>query len=88
MTPTQFLDKLMVMAKKRDEKLSDQIRRAIETCGKTRAQIARESGVDAATLCRFVQGRHGLLLDSLDRVAECIGLRVVIEDTPKKRKGR
>ena len=74
------------MAKKRSEKLSDQIRRAIETCGKSRYQIAKESGVDAATLCRFMQGQHGLLLDSLDRVSECIGLKVVLEKKPKVKK--
>jgi len=68
------------------KKLSDQIRHAIETCGKTRYQIAKESGVDAATLCRFVQGKHGLLMDSLDRVAECIGLRVVLAKKPTKRR--
>ena len=78
----------MGMAKKRPQKLSDQIRQAIEACGKSRAQIARETGVDEATLCRFVQGRHGLLMETLDRVAECIGLRVVLEKGPKTKKGR
>lgn len=74
------------MGKKRTKKLSDQIRRAIETCGMSRYEIAKRSGVDAATLCRFMQGQHGLLLDSLDRVAECIGLRVVLEEKPKTKK--
>lgn len=71
------------MAKKRPKKLSDQIRQAIETCGKSRYQIAKETGVDAATLCRFMQGQHGLLMDSLDRIAECIGLEVAVK--PKRR---
>ncbi len=75
------------MAKKRRKKLSDEIRQAIETCGKTRYQIAKETGVDAATLCRFVQGRQGLLMDSLDRIAECIGLHVVMKDDPRGKKG-
>jgi transcriptional regulator with XRE-family HTH domain len=78
----------MGMTRRRSVKLSDQIRRAIKTCGKTRAQISRETGVDQATLCRFVQGRHGLLLESLDRVAECIGLRVVLEKQPTTKKGK
>ena len=81
-------DRISSMVKKRPPKLSDEIRRAIETCGKTRYQISRESGVDAATLCRFVQGKHGLLLDTLDRIAECIGLHVVIRDDPRGKKGR
>ena len=75
------------MVKRQAQKLSDQIRRAIEACGKSRYQIAKETGVDAATLCRFVQGRHGLLLDTLDRVAECIGMRIVLEgEHPKKKR--
>jgi DNA transposition AAA+ family ATPase len=78
----------MGMAKKRPQKLSDQIRQAIETCGKTRYQIAKDTGVDAATLCRFVQGKHGLLLDSIDSIAECIGMRVVLEGKRKTKKGR
>ena len=73
------------MAKKRPKKLSDQIRQAIETCGKSRYQIAKESGVDAATLCRFVQGQHGLLMDSLDRIAECIGLQVVVKGEAREK---
>ena len=88
MTRAPLSDRIMGMAKKRPEKLSDQIRQAIETCGKTRYQISKETGVDAATLCRFVKGRHGLLLDSIDRIAECIGMRVVLEGDPKTKKGK
>ena len=86
MTSAQLFDRIMGMAKRRSRKLSDQVRQAIETCGKTRYQIAKESGVDAATLCRFVQGRHGLSMETLDRIAECLGLRLVAEGKPKKRK--
>ena len=81
-------DKIGIMAKRRPMKLSDQIRQAIEACDKTRAEISRETGVDEATLCRFVQGRHGLLMETLDRVAECIGLRVVLEGKSARKKGR
>jgi len=84
LTRAQLSDILRGTKKMRPKKFSDQIRRAIETCGKTRYQIAKESGVDAATLCRFVQGRHGLLMDSLDRIAGCIGMRVVVESQTKK----
>jgi transcriptional regulator with XRE-family HTH domain len=78
---------MVIMAKKRPKKLSEQIRHAIETCGKTRYQIAKETGVDAATLCRFVKGRHGLSLDTLDRVAECIGMEIIVRDEARKQKG-
>ena len=88
MTRAQLQSILRVMPKKRPRKLSDQIRRAIETCGKTRYQIAKETGVDAATLCRFLQGKHGLSMETLDRIGECIGMQVVVDDPRKKRRGR
>ena len=43
-------------------------------------------------LCNFVQGKRGLSLDSLDKLAECLALRIVAEgEAPHKRtsyKGR
>jgi hypothetical protein len=38
-------------------------------------------------LCRFVQGQHGLSMASLDRVAEVIGLQIVIEPRTRKKDG-
>jgi len=73
--------------KKKTKKLSDEIRDAIETCGMTRYQICKQTGVDNATLCRFAKGRHGLSLDTIDRVAACIGLRVVMESESERKKG-
>ena len=57
------------------------------TTGKTRYWIAKETGVDAAVLCRFIQGKQGLSMGSLDRIADVIGLRVIVERQGKK-KGR
>lgn len=76
------------MMKKRPLTLTDQIRQAVEDCEKSRYQIAKETGVDKAALSRFVHGERGLSVENLDLVAECIGLRVVLQDKPKNRKGR
>ena len=51
----------MGMTKKQAKQFSDEIRAAVETCGKTRYRIAKETGIDAAVLCRFVQGQVGLV---------------------------
>lgn len=78
------------MSKKRKPlTFSDQIRAAVLDCDKSRYAIAQETGIDAAALCRFVHGQVGLQLDSLDRLADCIGLRVVVEgeNKPKRSKG-
>ena len=77
------------MTKKQTKRFSDEIRFAIENCGKTRYQIAKETGIDAATLCRFVQGKMGLTTKTLDKLTEYLGLRIVA-DKPKSKvkKGR
>jgi hypothetical protein len=76
------------MAKKPNKRFSDEIRAAVETCGKTRYRISKETGIDAAVLCRFVQGQVGLSMDTLDTLAECLGLHVVSERKPRVKKGR
>ena len=53
----------------------------------SRYRLAEESGVDAASLCRFVAGQTGLTLKNIDRIGQVIGLRLVI-DGPVGKKGR
>lgn len=72
------------MAKKRRKRLTDEIREAVERSEKSRYAIAKETGIDPATLCRFVQGK-GLSMESLDLLAECLGLHVCIESKPEKK---
>ena len=70
--------------------LTDQLRQALETSGKSRYQIGQETGIDPATLCRFVQGKGGLSIDGLDRIADCLGLNLTTDrpaPSAKKPKG-
>ena len=53
---------------------------------KSMGQIARESGIDIATISRFVHGKGGLSKEGLDAIGKCLGLRIVI-DKPKVMKG-
>jgi hypothetical protein len=76
------------MAKKPIKRFSDEIRAAVENCGKTRYRIAKETGIAAAVLCRFVQRQRGLSMDTLDTLAECLGLHVVSERKPRAKKVR
>ena len=62
-----------------NNKLSDQIRKAIETSGMTRYRLACESGVDQGALSRFVHGKVGLSLAALDRIGLVLRLRIVDE---------
>ncbi len=74
------------MKKKRPMKLTEQVRQAIETCGKTRYQISQDTAIDQATLCRFVGGKGGLSNPILDTLGEYLRLKIVV-DKPKRKKG-
>ena len=74
------------MARKQT-KLSEQIRQAIESCGETRYAIAKATGIDQATLCRFMAGKGGLSIPVLDTLGEYLRLRIVA-DKRRKAKGR
>ena len=75
------------MTRKRP-KLSDQLRRAIDTCGKSRYEISRETGIDQATLSRFMNDKGGLSMPVLDLLTDYLGLNITAASKPQKRKGR
>jgi transcriptional regulator with XRE-family HTH domain len=65
-------------------KLSDQIRDAVKDSGMTKYRIAAATGVQQSSLSRFMRG-GSLSLDTLDRLADVLGLVVVVKK-PKRRK--
>jgi hypothetical protein len=65
-------------------KLSDQLRIAIETSGKSRYRIWKETGIAQAVLSRFMNGKGGLSVDGIDRLAVCLGLELIVHDTKRK----
>lgn len=68
-------------------KLTDQLRRAIAECGKSRYQISKETGIGESTLSRFMHDKGGLSMEGLDALGKCLGLRIVAVGV-SKRKGR
>ena len=72
--------------KRKTIKLTEQVRQAIDACGKTRYQISQDTGIDQATLCRFMGGKGGLSNPILDLLGEYLGLRIVV-DGPRAKKG-
>jgi len=85
LTNNQDIAKIEPMAQKQP-KLTDQLRAAIAASDKTMGQIARESGIDIATISRFMHGKGGLSVDGLDRIAECLGLNLTA-GKPRPKKG-
>ncbi len=60
--------------------LLDDIRRAIRGCGRSMYQLARQTEIDQAVLSRFLAGKQGLSMRSLEALAQELRLRLVKED--------
>ena len=67
------------LAKKTNKRpdVSDQVRRLVETCGISRYEIAKRTGIDDSALCRFVSGERGISCESLDKLGRLLELEVV-----------
>ena len=59
--------------------ISDQFRSAIIASGLTRYAIGKAAGVDPAVTSRFVSGERTLRLETVDRIAAVLGLRLTGE---------
>jgi len=64
--------------------LTDQLRRAIETADKSRYALWKETGIDQATLSRFIHGKGGLSLDGWNRLAEALDLELTKRQPAKR----
>jgi transcriptional regulator with XRE-family HTH domain len=72
----------------KSDKLSDQLRQAIDASGMSRYAIAKAIGLDQSVLSRFMAGKSGLAVETIDNIGELLGLRIVTEKKPSKSKGR
>ncbi len=55
---------------------ADQLRIEIEQCGKSRYQISKETGIGQEVLSRFMAGKKGLSMDSIERLFENLRLKI------------
>ena len=67
--------------------LLDQIRDRIERSGKSRYAIWKATGITQGHLSRLMTGEAGLSLDTLERIADYLGLEIIIRPK-RRRKGR
>jgi transcriptional regulator with XRE-family HTH domain len=56
----------------RKRNFSEQLRRAIGSCGLTRYQLSKRTGISEATLSRFMSGQRGLTLKAVDKLADLL----------------
>jgi len=71
----------------RRKKLSDEIREAVAASGMSRYAIAKDLGIAESTMSRFVNGQNGLSMEYLDRLAELLGLHIIVKPSDKRRSG-
>jgi transcriptional regulator with XRE-family HTH domain len=73
------------MEEKRTNLLADQLRQAIDDCGLTRYQIAKETGIDESALAKFYNGRRGLSMDALNALGDFLKLTITLGRKPSKK---
>jgi hypothetical protein len=59
--------------------ISDQLRKAISASDKSCYRIWKETGIAPSVLSRFLNHQHGLSMDSVDKLAECLRLRLIAD---------
>ena len=64
--------------------LLDRIKAAIDASGQSRYQISKGAGVAQSQLSRLMSGERGLRIEALERLADYLGLEIIIR--PKRRK--
>lgn len=72
--------------KKQRLSLSDELRQAIERSGLSRYSIWQQTGIDQGSLSKFMDGERGLGMESIDKLADLLGLHIAAE--PRRPKGR
>ncbi|MCY2926828.1 MAG: helix-turn-helix transcriptional regulator [Planctomycetota bacterium] len=67
-------------------KTIEAIRKAINASPMSRYRLAKESGVTEAAISRLMSGERAVNVDSLEKLADALGLAITIG--PKKKEGR
>jgi plasmid maintenance system antidote protein VapI len=67
----------MAKRKKPPASLSDQLRELIAEAGPSVYELARDAGVDRSVLSRFLAGERTITLETADRLAKLLKLRLV-----------
>jgi plasmid maintenance system antidote protein VapI len=57
--------------------LNDILKKELKNCGISRYQIAEDTGIDAAILCKFVNGQRGIKADTAEKLLKYFGYSIV-----------
>jgi ribosome-binding protein aMBF1 (putative translation factor) len=70
------------------DRLSDQLRAAIDASGMSRYAVAKAISLDQSTMSRFMSGKSGLAVETIDKLGRLLGLKLVTTGRPIKSKER
>jgi ribosome-binding protein aMBF1 (putative translation factor) len=68
------------------EKISSQLRKAIDASGMSRYAIAKAIELDQSVMSRFMAGKSGLAVETIDKLCDLLGLELVPKDKSATRK--
>lgn len=68
--------------------LTKAIAEAVKASEQTPGAIAKGAGVARSQLSRLLSGERGLNTDTIERLADYLGLKITIEPKNKKKKAR
>jgi len=67
---------------------TEQLKQLVEASDKTRYRISQETGIAEGQLSRFVHGKGGLSLSAIDRICDCLNLKLIEVGTINRKRGR
>ena len=67
--------------------LSDEVRQAVDASGMSRYAICKRLELGEAAMSRFMNGKAGLGMKTLDRLAELLNLHIA-QPKPAKKRGK
>ena len=82
-----LLDDSQVPAYNVSGMIIEMLRKRIKTCGKSRYQISKDTGIDQAALCRIMQG-GSCKVKTVDILLKYFGLEIKPKKKRKKKKAR
>ena len=66
-------------------KTEETLRKAIKHSPDSRYRIAQDSGVSEGQLSRFISRERGLSMDNIEKVADALGLEIVVRPKPRRK---
>jgi plasmid maintenance system antidote protein VapI len=68
--------------------LTDAIAAAVRASNETPYAIAKGAGIARSQLSRMMRGESGMTADTIERLADYLGLRITVEPKAKAKKAR